>query len=60
MKERIFRLINLSVASNEDAKEIVRIHSELFGNASSICATCPTQLRIAIKRLTQYYNDNFR
>ena len=58
MNERILKVIKLTQATPEDAKEIVLIHNHLFGSEASICVNCPDQLRLAVKRIKAYHERN--
>ena len=57
MNERIENILRLTTATPKDAKEIIHIHSTLFGKEIHICPTCPDQLRLAVKRIKKYYES---
>ena len=60
MREKIFWVLQLTHASHEDAKEIVKIHNNVFGTEDFICSSCPEQFRKAVERLRNYYEREYK
>ena len=59
MKTRLEEVVNLSIASPEEVQKMFTLYRELFNNKTSLCASCPGNIRMVQKNLKQYYETYF-
>ena len=59
IKNRLEKVINLSIASPEEVQKMFNLYRELFNNTASLCASCPDNIRMVQRNLKQYYETYF-
>jgi len=48
----------LTVASPQQVTDMFNLHRKIFGSTIKLCTSCPSVVRAAQKRLTDYYINN--
>jgi len=59
MKTRLKEVVDLSIASPEEVQKMFTLYRELFNSTTSLCASCPGNIRMVQKNLKQYYETYF-
>jgi len=59
MKQELEWINTLVRTNTEDNKRIAALHAEIFGSGLYVCITCPSSIRDAVKRLKQYYINEY-
>ena len=57
MKE-LERIIKLTRATPEDVKTLFELHKKYLDNDFNYCASCPSNVRLALRQLQGYYKKS--
>ena len=59
MKEELEWVNTLTRTTATQNKRIKKLHVLIYGEKTHVCATCPTSVRAAVRRLKNYYIENY-
>jgi hypothetical protein len=55
LKKELERLSNIKAANSTDNEKIIKTYRAIFGDDIYLCVKCPATIRLAYKKLMQYY-----